>query len=152
MRRDMHKVIVERPRRKGLGPYRQSRGGRGRVLADLPNKEGIRKSYTIRGTDKELNENLAPLKRYLRKQVGRPWNAVYRDISAVLNSRSAVQQHVRDHLWDFVAEHVILGERGAVFKAPPNPWFGSGRLRPGQLYIHPRTGLLLAVKRKKVTK
>jgi hypothetical protein len=148
----MHKVIVERPRRKGLGAYRRSRGGRRRELAELPGKEGIRKSYRNRGTDKELNENLAPLKRYLRKQIGRPWNSVYRDISAGLHTGSAVQQHVRDHIWDFVAEHVTLGERGAVLRPPGNRWFGSTPLRPGALYIHPRTGLLLAVKRKKGSK
>ncbi len=52
---------------------------------------------------KWLNENLAPLKRFLGKQVGRPWDKVYSEIAENLKPTSTVQQHVRDHIEDFVA-------------------------------------------------
>ena len=49
-----------------------------------------------------LNENLAPLRRFLERQVGRPWGKVYAEIAERLKPTSTVQQHVRDHLADFV--------------------------------------------------
>lgn len=99
MREDMAKVIVERPRIK---PW-NARKGRCMNLDDLPSHEGMRRGNAWRGDRKELNENLAPLRRYLAKQVSRPWNKVYSEIAARLRVDSAVQQHVRDHLRDFVA-------------------------------------------------
>src|SRR6266536_2639198 len=97
MRKDMSRVIVERPRLGG-GRHRK---GRAVPLEDLPKQEGIGRPYT--GDWKTLNENLSPLRRYLERQVGRPWNKVYSEISRHLRADNAVQQHVRDHLRDFVA-------------------------------------------------
>lgn len=149
MRRDMHKVIVERERRGSRGPFRRGLGEKNTRPDDLPAKQGIRKRHQKVGL-RSLNENLSPLKRFLRKQVGRPWDKVYSEISANLRASSAVQQHVRDHVWDFVERHPVLGARGVVYGRMR--WGIAQRieLRPGDLYIHPKTGLLAAVKRKKV--
>jgi hypothetical protein len=98
MRPDISRVIVERPRRGG-----RNRRGRALPLEDLPQREGMRRGHRIAGESKELNENLAPLRRYLERQVGRPWNKVYAEIAAHLCADNTVQQHVRDHLGDFVA-------------------------------------------------
>jgi len=103
------------------------------ALEDLPKQQGMRRPYVPNG--KALNENLAPLRRYPDRQVGRPWNKVYSEISARLRARSAVQQHVRDHLHDFVA-------------VKPRRLVGLIRQRPGSdlwfqpYYVDPRTGLL----------
>src|SRR5271168_836260 len=99
MREDMSRVIVERPR---LGGGR-SRKGRAVPLEDLPKQEGIRRKHVLSGEEKMLNENLAPLRRYLERQVGRPWEKVYSEVALHLRADSAVHQHVRDHLADFVA-------------------------------------------------
>ena len=115
-------------------------------LAELPAKQGMRRRHVLHGDPKQLNENLAPLKRYLGKQVGRPWNAVYRDLSAGLRATSAVQQHVRDHIWDYVERHVTIDSNGEVFGLSPR-WCRMGwPLRPGDLFVHPGTGLLAIVK------
>ena len=98
MRADMSRVIVERPRRGGL-----TRRGRSLSFDDLSQHEGMRRRHRIGGNWKELNENLAPLRRYLERQVGRPWSKVYSEITAHLRADNTVQQHVRDHLRDFVA-------------------------------------------------
>ncbi len=152
MRPDMHKVIVERPRRGSRGPFRHAPWEKNASPDDLPTKEGVRKRFSARGSLRSLNENLSPLQRYLQKQVGRPWNAVYSDICAHLRPASAVQQHVRDHLWDYVERHVTLGPKGAVFGAPRFLQSGRQALRPDELYVHLETGLLLAVKRKRFHK
>ena len=147
MRPDMHKVIVERPRRGSRGPFRQGRGTKNAPIEDLPTKQGLRQRYL--GSElRALNENLAPLKRFLQKQVGRPWDKVYSEISARLRPTSAVQQHVRDHVWDYVERHAILGEDGRVYHAPRFLRRSPLPLRAGDLYIHPRSGLLMAVKKR----
>ncbi len=146
MRADMHKVIVEREREGSTARFRRPPRERATDPADLPIREGMRRPHVLRRERKQLNENLAPLKRYLRKQVGRPWNKVYADISRGLRPASAVQQHVRDHVWDYVERYVTLGPKGKVF-GPPTDWCrGAWPLSPGTLYVHPRTGLLAVVK------
>ena len=131
MRPDMAKVIVERPRRlEGF-----SRKGRVLPPDDLPSHEGMRLRHVRNWGGKVLNENLAPLRRYLERQVVRPWNKVYAEISAHLRPTSAVQQHVRDHLHHFVAVaprriHFPMRQRaGTDIWAQP-------------FYVDRRTGLL----------
>jgi hypothetical protein len=142
MRKDMSKVIVERPRighRSGVVLY----PGRTRVVRDdegapTPAREPAGRERRT----KSLNENLNPLKRYLSKQVGRPWNKVYAEISAHLKPSSTVQQHVRDHIEDFVAVKTRMAD-GKVMAASAR--FGGERPLDEdyrELFVHPRTGLL----------
>lgn len=55
-----------------------------------------------------MRPDLGPLTRYLRSQVGRAWDDVYSEISRCLRPTSAVQRHVRDHLWDFVSQYICF--------------------------------------------
>jgi hypothetical protein len=136
MREDMSRVIVERPRLGGG----HGRKGRALPLEDLPSKEGIRRPHRRGHNYKSLNENLAPLRRYLERQVGRPWNKVYSEISRQLRTDNPVQQHVRDHLKDFVAikprriPYPLYRADGSI--AQPD------RLWHEPLYVDPIDGLL----------
>jgi hypothetical protein len=143
MRKDMSKVIVERPRTgraaAGLRP------GRTRALADDDGEpiraKGAREPVGRAKKTKALNETLNPLKRYLASNTGRPWNKVFSEISEHLKPTSTVQQHVRDHLEDFVAIRTRM-KNGAVMMTPRY-----GGERPlsehwSLYYVHPRTGLL----------
>lgn len=134
MREDMAKVIVERPR-VGRRPPRK---GRAVALEELPQQEGMRRRHRGFLGRKELNENLNPLQRFLEKQVGRPWNKVYAEISRWLKPTSTVQQHVRDHLADFVAG-VPRQTRPCFNPSPPDLFKGYWR-QP--LYVDARDGLL----------
>src|SRR5271165_5191662 len=100
MRDDMARVIVERPR---IPDYKDRRKGRSRALEDQPGHESMRRPHLLKGEGKHLNENLRPLRRYLERQVGRPWDKVYAEIARRLRADNTVQQHVRHHLADFVA-------------------------------------------------
>jgi len=143
MRKDMSKVIVERPRvgRSAAG----LRPGRTRAVED-DDGAPIRARGAVAPTrkpqkTKSLNENLNPLRRYLQSQVGRPWNKVYSEISENLKPSSTVQQHVRDHLEDFVAVKTRM-KAGVVMAAQR---FGGERALEEdhhRFYVHPRTGLL----------
>jgi hypothetical protein len=81
MREDMYKVIVERPRRGKSG---DATAARLRREFDGPIRLGMRAGYGHRS----LNENLAPLRRYLHAQIGRPWNRVFSEICAGLYGSS----------------------------------------------------------------
>lgn len=143
MRKDMSKVIVERPRvgraAAGLRP------GRTRTLVDDDGEpikaKGAREPKGREQKTKHFNETLSPLKRYLASNVGRPWNKVYSEISEHLKPTSTVQQHVRDHLKDFVAINTRM--KGGVVVVTPR--FGGERSLADDwclYYVHPRTGLL----------
>jgi len=143
MRSDMAKVIVERPR-YGSTMRGHAKGYWRKLQAipadELPKRERIKPSH---GRTKSLNEHLRPLQRYLHKQIGRPWDKVFAEICAFISRNSAVQDHVRDHVGDFVAVNVIEID-GVLHEVA---WWG--RLIPlekgwryATLYVCPRTGLL----------
>lgn len=140
MREDMFKVIVERPR---LGrKYAAKTKLRYDKQPGRKHVSGKRMALEHAGCTKCLNENLAPLKRYLHKQVGRPWNKVYSEISQHLDTGSTVKQHVRDHLSDFIMVNVSVSEDGAFFSArgwggpsSPDRWWA-------ELYVDPNDGLI----------
>ena len=137
MRHDMDRVLVTRPRIGG----KVRRKGRAYPMEHLPSRVGMKRALAFAKADtKTLNEHLQPLRRYLHGQVGRPWDRVWSDIAAGLRATSTVQQHVRDHVFDFVARDVFLRGR--------EPWlreFGSERpLRESyhELWVDPRSGIL----------
>jgi len=148
MRADMFQVVIERPRlghshpQQGLRRRRRARGD----VDELPRHEGMKGRHRT----KALNENLAPLRRFLERSVGRPWTHVYAELSAHVSARSAVQQHVRDHLRDFVV--VDVEERGGVL-------WGRHRWQYAPLtavwrdllYVDPRTGLLARLPQRRRT-
>ena len=136
MREDMAKVIVERPRWGGGVKYpRAGYRSDGRTpQEECRLREGIRRPW--RRGRKGLNENLAPLERFLRSQLGRPWDKVYAEICQRVNRDSAVQLHVWQHLTEYVCTnpHVIAGDVAAGY----GHWSG----RRALFVVNPRTGLL----------
>ncbi|MGO1000480.1 hypothetical protein [Lysobacter sp. CA196] len=135
MRHDMYKVIVERPRRGGFHASRPPRD---------PNDERQRESlkFRHRHDPKWLNENLRPLQRYLGRQLGRRWDFVYSELCGQVDRRNTVQQHIHQHIEDFVAMqvHRIDGELYALrryggFKTLAESWH--------DLYVCPDSGCLM---------
>ncbi|HRI68206.1 MAG TPA: hypothetical protein PK156_28445 [Polyangium sp.] len=143
MRKDMFEIIIERPR---YG-WRCGRKGRYRTMRRnnpeaLPEKEPM----WYRGQTKSLNENLAPLRRFLERRVGRPWDAVWSELREFLSPKSTVQKHVFDHVQQFVELNPIFidgiphypearGSKREDFSPLSNyRWRG--------FYVCPRTGLL----------
>jgi hypothetical protein len=149
MRADMSKVIVERPR-YGSRARGKAKGQRRREqrlgLDNLPHREGIQRRCG--GDRKRLNEHLGPLRRYLASQVGQPWDDVYADICAHLRVDSAVQDHVRDHVFGYVAVHVMFADgvlchaAGRNFGQPLDRWCRGNNC---DFYVCPHTRLLKRV-------
>jgi hypothetical protein len=145
VRSDMFEVIIERPRYGSSWATKKGRRGErtARAFDRAPIKMGMGRS----GGTKQLNENLAPLVRFLRKSVGRPWNKVRSEMCEVLSMSSTVQKHVMDHVRDFVEQnprmidgvpHAPIAFGGAKGTYRPLSQFGRWR----SFYVCPKTGLL----------
>ena len=101
MRKDLAQLLCETPRfnrRESYHLYRHTK--KDYDLESAPCKESIRSPYYDR---KEFSEYFPPLEGMLRKNVGRPWNQVYSEVTEALHGGGAVIAHVRLHLLrDFV--------------------------------------------------
>jgi len=142
MRPDMGKVVTERPRR-GHGNPSKKWGGRLNVkefgLDDHgPTRAPIARRRQYGSNWKEFSDRLGPLRRYLRKQVGRPWDRVWSEITQTLDSRSLTGQHIFDHIRWEVEQEAWIGEGGRLY--PKRGW-DTIELVDG-LYVHPVTRLL----------
>jgi len=140
MRKDMDKVVTERPRVGGRSPVKGRAANRS--LEDLPQKESMRKKWVAGGNPKEFSDLINPLRRFLNKQVGKPWDKVYSEIVASLpGGLSGI--HILDHIkWEVEIHAVVDGK---------TPCYGHGRLygvklRRGSLYVNPKSGLLCRAK------
>jgi hypothetical protein len=81
-------------------------------------------------------------RRYLHAQIGRPWNKVFSEICAGIDRRNTVQQHIHQHIRDFIAVDVDVREGRLVDLS--GRW-GFLRRDSGisqELYVDPRTGLI----------
>jgi hypothetical protein len=139
MRADMFKIIVERPRR-----------GRRRALAAKlkqdknPHKQiGLRRhaqEQVVR--TKSLNENLAPLARFIQRQVGRRWDDVFSEICAGLDTGSTVKMHVRQHLGDYVLIGISRGRHGELLHNGHVIRPDRRNCRGREFYVDPDDGVL----------
>jgi hypothetical protein len=153
MRDDIAKVIVERPRVGGRRDklskqYRREVEWRrlreeGRE-DDSPARESMRFKY---GWDrKEFNDFLSPIRGFVRKSVGRPWDDVWSEITAHLSLNSTTQRHVLEHVFDNVELHTIEQEDGEITDSRGLPL---RRYRGESFYVCPSTGVLKEVPKPK---
>jgi len=153
MRGDMAKVLVERPRKGGA---HARKGRRPRDLEALPGFLGMGRAAHQSGDWKMLDDHLAPLRRFLERQVNRPWSKVYSEIRARIDPRNAVQAHLLAHLDQFIALHVRRAP--ATDRAPTGLFAGSSgalfsplhALAPGDLYVDPADGIIKRARRRRL--
>lgn len=146
MRRDMAKLIVERPRHEdGWG---RTKGRRAQTPHELQQAfEGIKEQ---KGGTKSLNENLAPLRRFIKKQVNRPWNKVFSELNEFIKPGNTVQEHVLSHLHDFIAikvTRVPLSEKFPCgLRQVQARYGGLNPVRAGDLYVDPDDNIIKVAK------
>lgn len=147
MRKDMKHVIVDRPRTGGDGGKSiPPKGTKKRLYKEMQSEDGpVNYQSSARGRVygwdcKQFNEHLAPLIRWLSKQVGRPWDDVWKEICDGLSADKMTTAHVRHHADDFVEKNctIVDGElcdsRGAVLNKSGWRWH--------RFYVDPETGNL----------
>lgn len=156
MRPDMAKVVTESPRRghggrnrksrarisvKALNSEAQSEDGKGYEFDSGPRKFKMSRlggsKFGAYDDYKEFTDKLNPLRKYLRKQAGRPWDDVYSELREHLDFRSVSGLHIWDHVKQEVELHCVaygkaIWQRGR---------YGSGGPVSG-LYVHPVSRLL----------
>jgi hypothetical protein len=140
MRADMFKLIVERPRwgASHAPPVKLKKDpDQDRKFIGLKRHVRERADYS-----KSLNENLAPLVRYLRKQRGRVWDDVFSEICAGLDTGSTVKMHVRMHLKDFVFIGISTGKHGELLHNGQEVSPDQGQGRWCEFYVDPDDGIL----------
>lgn len=139
MRPDMYEVLIERPRSGWRLKHR--RGNRPEV-GDWDGEDGFEDRIAPRQRrTKWFDDHLQPLRRWLRKQVNRPWDKVYAELCASIDRRSVTGQHLLDHVANEVARHCVLGADDRIRRGPADRSGRRGEVVDG-LYVHPRTSLL----------
>lgn len=144
MRPDMAKVIVERPRYGSRLPSRKK--GYRKFEQSIPSEELPAHEPMLgrwQGRQRFLNEHLGPMRRFLRSNIGRPWNKVHQDLCEFVSFDNAVQAHVLSHVFQYVQRHVEIRDR-RVFAM--NHFGRRHELRAGEMYVCPSSGLLKAVR------
>ena len=115
---------------------------------NAPKKEGIK---VRSGDTKWQDDNLGPLIRFLEKNEGQFWDKVYSKLCQQMDKSNVIGQHLFDHMEDFVETNVFF-ENGRLMV---NTSWGPEELGTrhfwwrAQFYVHPKSGQLLKVKRKK---
>lgn len=156
----MSKVLVERPRVGGCGKENLRVNRHNARIAckmaiddadiETPDFHGMKRVHTPSrhsyDDKKQPNENLRPLRRFLRSKIGQNWNKIYSEIMNGLNLNNAVQYHVWQHLIQFgEVQTKTYMEDGLIM--------GSGVLGPevisdkgynyrDEFYVDPRDGTL----------
>jgi len=104
MRKDMDRVIVERAR---IGSREPSKKTGKRLTPGAKYDDGFDSGPRLmpsgRGSypwaqQKELNDNLRPLRAFLLASVGRNWNKVYSEIREQVDHRKTMGFHLLQHL------------------------------------------------------
>lgn len=146
MRSDMGRVVIERPRNGSFNKSPKIRHFPGRIddegdydgLSRLPSSRGKIYGFVPKVPDKTFTDVLGPLRRYLRKNVGRPWDKVYGEAKRVLKAGGWGVEHVLEvHFLGEVDREVYLDENGRLVSCRYRfCWPVEG------FYVHPKTGLL----------
>lgn len=146
MRPDMHNLLVERGHAGRAWSHGKGWSARCR-LRHAADEDGD--GWLPVRRHPWFSENLAPLRRYLDAQVGRPWDTVYSEIRQRIDTGNAVQYHILQHLYDRLAVAVRIADDGSLWHA--GRWGRPQRLEARwgpDLYVCPRTGLLRRVRRR----
>jgi len=139
MRKDMQKVIHERGKTSGGSPLsnqvRRSRGKR--IDAETASDRESMKPADWRER-RQSQEMLGPIKRYLRSNVGRPWNSVWSDICRRFPSATKLGSEFRDNLSLWVELNVVEVE-GELFDSRG---YSIKQHYYNCFFVHPKLGTL----------
>lgn len=130
----MAKVVTERPR---YGHASRSEKTAKRLSKDeiLLDDHGPSRA-PARMHEKEFSDLLNPLRKFLRKRVGRHWNKVHSELCASLDKRSLTGIHIWSHVSDEVTQNVkIIGGKLVTLR------FGT-IIPVSGLYVCPKSGML----------
>lgn len=158
MRKDIGKILTETYRVKFddyKGKFPRVSKKVNETLYEYGGKISMRKPHALSGNRKDFGENLSPLRRFLETSVGRKWDDVYSEIKASVPNNGTIQNHLYQHLFDFVdfprkvskkLNNVgkLKGwgiQRGRRYSGSYN-YLQGGWHNLIRLFVHPDTGIL----------
>ena len=142
MRHDMEKVLTEPARSNSDVPSRKTGGKISLKLIDADDHGSTRlpvSRYRQYGYDRrEFGNRLGPLRRFLRANIGRPWNKINSEIFKHISHRTVSGRRLLEHIGWEVQKNCSIGSDGVIYQQPRY-----GRALPvSGLYVHPINGLL----------
>lgn len=148
MRDDFAKLLTERERRGHTMHYSEVRHVKAFKQVDeyFGGHEGMKARHQLNWNTKSFNENLNPLKGWLRTCIGKKWDKCYSELRQKFDARKVVNNHILEHLYDFVEMNAYLKEGRVVFLQPYR--YGmEARERPikecySDYYVCPKDGTL----------
>ena len=140
MRGDFHKVVIERARWGSRMRNLKTGWSSGQFDPDKDYDFPYRasSSWNWNPHRKRFSDRLGPLRRYLEKQIGRPWRTIEGEIRKALDTRTVIGRHLWDHARVMIHTEVRMNPDGRPFDLRGYPI--------SHLYVHPRSGLLLRPK------
>lgn len=134
----LSEIVIERPRGGRRISLKKVTGFKKQLYKITQDaiQDGLLNPYLIKPINKSkyLSDHLGPLRRFLRSQVGQPWNDVYSQLCQRLDPSTMAGRHVIDHVWDYVERHVEIIDGGFYSK----PYQGYRN----QLDVSPKRSLL----------
>lgn len=108
-------------------------------------REGIKHRHQYNWNTKSFNEHLTPLYGIIRKAVGRKWDDFYSELKENFDTRSVINNHILEHLYDRIAvgsdlwydEDGVLMYRG-YRGSPAEPITDRGP----EYYVDPKDGII----------
>jgi hypothetical protein len=143
MRDDFHKVVIERARWGSRMRNLKTGWSTSRYdpQEEYPFPLRASSSWNWNPYRKDFSDRLGPLRRYLAKQVGRPWRKVEAEFRRALDTSTLIGKHLWDHARGMVRTEVRMTPDGRALD------LRGDEVR--DLYVHPRTGILRKAKRKR---
>ncbi|MEH2083473.1 MAG: hypothetical protein V7K89_26890 [Nostoc sp.] len=116
----LSEIVIERPRGGRRISLKKVTGFKKQLYKITQDaiQDRLLNPYLIKPTNKSkyLSDHLGPLRRFLRSQVGQPWNDVYSQLCQRLDPSTMAGQHVIDHVWDYVERYVEIIDGGFYSK------------------------------------
>lgn len=145
MRDDFNKLLTERERRGSTSRFGEVRHDKHFAPDEVAGRESMKKRYDAYGDRKDFNENLNPLIKFLRGQVGRPWNKIYSEITKTFDKRKVINDHILQHLFQYVETKDIYVEDGELWLR--SRWKAPVRIKDhteyrDSYYVDPRDGIM----------
>ena len=139
MRNDMQSIVGDTRRSGGHGKFPKHRREQCRDIEALPTRESMGKRHTHWGESKVNAFRVAPLRRWLNAQVGRPWSKVVSELSSRINRETSAGRQA----WEMVDFYVTTD---VYIRADGVPMERQAMYRRNYevmgFYVNPQTGLL----------
>ena len=141
MREDFNKLLVERER---IGSREKFHTARHKKVfnSEMGGRESMKMRHKHNWGGKQFNENLSPLIGWLNSKVGKNWDKSYSELRKTFDTRSVINQHIMEHLWQFVERHAFVNDKDKI--VVQNRFMGEVAINEShsEFFICPKSGIL----------